>query len=95
MTVLNIDIRTLGPDGTPVPATNLDLVVRRVNVAVTDEYVLFPSEFTVPYRGSALTLELLPGDWIIADIPFTLPDTTDPVNFHHVITTTPTPEENN
>ena len=95
MTVLNIDIRTLGPGGAPVPATHLDLVVRRVNVAVTDEYVLFPSEFTVPYRGAALTLELLPGDWIIADIPFTLPASPDPVNFHHILTTTPTTQENN
>lgn len=104
MTLVDIDLRQVGPQGVVEAVKNVDIAFQGPSVDPTGEFVLMPSKFTIPYnpRNEAahdyrMTLDLMPGRWNVSgiDVDVPHPDPDDPtasVRFTDLITaTTPTP----
>lgn len=105
MTLVDIDLRQVGPQGIVEAVKNVDIAFEGPSVDPTGEFVLMPSQFTIPYnprnesaQDYRMTLDLMPGRWRVSGIEVEVPtpdpdDPSAPVRFTDLINpTTPTPD---
>ena len=97
MTLVDIDLRQVGPQGIVEAVKNVDITFQGPSVDPTGEFVLMPSGFTIPYnpRNEAahdyrMTLDLMPGRWNVSGIDVDVPhpdpdDPSTPVRFTDLI----------
>ena len=102
MTLVDIDLRQVGPQGIVEAVKNVDIAFEGPSVDPTGEFVLMPSQFTIPYNPRnesahdyRMTLDLMPGRWRVSGIEVEVPhpdpdDPSAPVRFTDLITDTPT-----
>ena len=101
MTLVDIDLRQVGPQGIVEAVKNVDIAFEGPSVDPTGEFVLMPSQFTIPYnprnesaQDYRMTLDLMPGRWRVSGIEVEVPapdpdDPSVPVRFTDLINPEP------